>query len=101
MTKGNALMKTSLRDLYEAIDREMQNKRSGFPLHVFPSTIQKLIHSAKNTNGFDKDYFSAGILSVCATAIGNSVHLHNGSSNQNPFFGYLLSEAVVAEKPIL
>lgn len=78
--------KTSLEDLSRAIDSEMQSTGTGkgFPLEVFPDAIQKLIHSAKNTNGFDKDYFSAGILSVCASAIGNSVHLHNGSYKSKP-----------------
>lgn len=76
--------KSKLEDLSRAIDSEMQNPGSGFPLEVFPDAIQKLIHSAKNTNGFDEDYFSAGILSVCATAIGNSVHLHNGSYKSKP-----------------
>lgn len=79
-----AKRKANLEDLSRAIDSEMQNKGNGFPLEVFPDAIQKLIHSAKNTNGFDKDYFSAGILSVCASAIGNSVHLHNGSYKSKP-----------------
>lgn len=76
--------KINLEDLSRAIDKEMHTIGNGFPLEVFPEAIQKLIHSAKNTNGFDKDYFSAGILSVCATAIGNSVHLHNGSYKSKP-----------------
>jgi len=76
--------KINLEDLSRAIDNEMHTIGNGFPLEVFPDAIQKLIHSAKNTNGFDKDYFSAGILSVCATAIGNSVHLHNGSYKSKP-----------------
>src|SRR5690554_2889097 len=81
---GNKNRKSSLEDLSRAIDSEMHTVGNGFPLEVFPDAIQKLIHSVKNTNGFDKDYFSAGILSVCATAIGNSVHLHNGSYKSKP-----------------
>lgn len=77
--KIKALTPNVLEDLSRAIDSEMHAIGNGFPLEVFPDAIQELIHSAKNTNGFDKDYFSAGILSVCATAIGNSVHLNNGS----------------------
>lgn len=76
--------KINLEDLSRAIDSEMQNIGKGFPLDVFPDAVQKLIHSAKATNGYDKDYFSAGILSVCATAIGNSANLHNGSYKSKP-----------------
>lgn len=81
---GNKNRKSNLEDLSRAIDSEMHTIGNSFPLEVFPDPIQKLIHSAKNTNGFDKDYFSAGILSVCASAIGNSVHLHNGSYKSKP-----------------
>ena len=76
--------KPSLDDLSRAIDSDMHNSPKGFPLEIFPNAIQNLIHNAKETNGYDKDYFSAGILSVCATAIGNSVHLHNGSYKSKP-----------------
>tara|TARA_R100000935_G_scaffold21876_4_gene40473 strand:- start:20891 stop:22192 length:1302 start_codon:yes stop_codon:yes gene_type:complete len=76
--------KINLEDLSRAIDSEMHTIANGFPLEVFPDAIQKLIHSAKITKGFDKDYFSAGVLSVCATAIGNSVHLNNGSYKSKP-----------------
>ncbi len=73
-----------LGDLSHAIDSEMQTSGNGFPLEVFPDAIQKLVYTARNTKGFNKDYFSAGILSVCATAIGNSVHLNNGSYKSKP-----------------
>jgi|TARA_R110000823_G_scaffold185666_1_gene318089 hypothetical protein len=77
-------IKPSFTDLGHIIDTEMQCSANGFPLEIFPGAIQKLINTAKITNGFDKDYFSAGILSVCATAIGNSVKLHNGSYKSKP-----------------
>jgi len=76
--------KPSLEDLSRAIDIDMQNSPSGFPLEIFPDAMQNLIHNAKETKGFDKDYFSAGVLSVCASAIGNSVNLHNGSYKSKP-----------------
>lgn len=73
-----------LTDLSRAIDTEMQATGNGFPLEIFPNAIQGLIHGAKDTKGYNKDYFSAGILSVCATAIGNSIHLYNGSFKSKP-----------------
>ena len=55
-----------------------------FPIDIFPSQIQALIKDAENTVGFNKDYLSAGILSICATALGNSVTLFNGSYSSQP-----------------
>lgn len=81
-----AVRKLSIDDLSREIDNAMQAIENGFPLEVFPGAIQALIHSANETNGFDKEYFSAGILSVCASAIGNNVHLHNGSYTSKPIF---------------
>ena len=55
-----------------------------FPIDIFPSQIQALIKDSENTVGFNKDYLSAGILSICATALGNSVTLFNGSYSSQP-----------------
>jgi len=84
MGRDDDNFKPSFIDLGHVIDREMQVTADGFPLEIFPIAIQKLIQVAKITKGFDKDYFSAGILSVCATAIGNNVQLHNGSYISKP-----------------
>lgn len=73
-----------LEELNTVIDNDMQSFKKGFPLDVFPEAIQELIHEAKKTVGFDKDYFSAGILSLCATATGNGTILHNGSYPSKP-----------------
>jgi len=70
--------------LSSIIDNEMQNINTGFPLDVFPKAIQHLIHNAYETIGFPIDFFSAGILSACSTAIGNSVSLYNGSYTVKP-----------------
>ena len=55
-----------------------------FPIEIFPDEIQDLISNAKETVKFNPDYFSAGILSNCATAIGNSINLNNGSYTVKP-----------------
>ncbi len=70
--------------LSSIIDNEMRNDNTGFPLDVFPEAIQKLIINAYETKGFNKDFLSAGILSNCATAIGNSVSLYNGTYTSKP-----------------
>ncbi|MAP81860.1 MAG: hypothetical protein CL526_12325 [Aequorivita sp.] len=75
---------SGLQNLSKDLDREMHTIREGFPVEIFPQAIQKLINSAKHNVGFDMDYFSTGILSICATAIGNSVHLHNGTYKSKP-----------------
>ncbi len=55
-----------------------------FPIEIFPDKIQDLINDAKETVKFNPDYFGAGILSNCATAIGNSINLNNGSYTVKP-----------------
>ena len=50
-----------------------------FPMEIFPQSIQNLIINAEKTVGYHPDYLSAGILSICSTAIGNTVKLSNGS----------------------
>ena len=69
------------------LDKIIHNEFSSsgdFPIDIFPSQIQALIKDAENTVGFNKDYLSAGILSICATALGNSVTLFNGSYSSQP-----------------
>lgn len=82
--KQKQVNKLSLDALSQGIDNDILNVSTGFPFDIFPESIQKLIHTAKDTVLFNKEYFSAGILSVCATAIGNSVTLNNGSFNSKP-----------------
>lgn len=55
-----------------------------FPTEIFPKSIQNLIINAEETVGFNPEYLSAGILSACATAIGSSIRLFNGSYNNPP-----------------
>ncbi len=73
-----------LEQLNDMIDGEYAEDFTHFPTHVFPVQIQELIDNASKTIGFNKDFFSAGILSMSATAIGNSVSLHNGSYFSKP-----------------
>lgn len=65
-------------DLSNAIDKEFE-KNECFPIDIFPVQIQELIKDAENSIGFNPDYLSTGILSICATAIGNTSNLFNGS----------------------
>ena len=69
--------------LSDAIDREF-NTSLCFPTDIFPTQIQDLIKDAEKTIGFNSDYLSTGILSICATALGNSVNLFNGSYASQP-----------------
>jgi hypothetical protein len=55
-----------------------------FPTEIFPKNIQNLIINAEETVGYNPEYLSAGILSTCATAIGSSVRLFNGSYHNPP-----------------
>ncbi len=75
-----------LKEFSNIIDNEMNTDKNNFPIDVFPVEIQDLIIEAEQTNNFNKDFFSAGILSICATAIGNSVSLFNGTYSSKPIF---------------
>lgn len=66
-----------------AIDKTTSLKHS-FPKEIFPKSIQDLIKNAELTIGHNPEYLSAGILSTCATAIGSSVKLYNGSFYNPP-----------------
>ncbi|MCK0130397.1 YfjI family protein [Flavobacteriaceae bacterium F08102] len=68
------------------IDNEMHTETSQFPFDIFPTEVQQLIDNAHKTKGFNKEFLSAGILSICATAIGNTVNLYNGSYTAKPIF---------------
>lgn len=64
---------------YESIPKTESNSKCNFPTHIFPKELQNLISNAEESIGFNPEYLSAGILSACATAIGSSVSLFNGS----------------------
>ena len=69
--------------LDKIIDKEFSSSVD-FPMEIFPAQIQALIKDAEKTVGYNPNYLSAGILSVCATALGNSVTLFNGSYSSQP-----------------
>ncbi|WP_055445536.1 DUF3987 domain-containing protein [Lacinutrix himadriensis] len=77
-------------DLNKVIDSEIQKNKNSFPLDVFPKTMQNLIENANETVMFNREYFSAGILSACATAIGNSSKLFNGSYFSKAIFWLII-----------
>ncbi|QNM84293.1 DUF3987 domain-containing protein [Polaribacter pectinis] len=60
------------------------SQEHSFPTGIFPKNIQNLIINAEETVGYNPEYLSAGILSTCATAIGSSVKLFNGSFDNPP-----------------
>jgi hypothetical protein len=70
--------------LDKALDKDLESHSNNFPIDIFPLPIQVLIHDAKESVRFNSDYLSAGILSTCATAIGNSITLFNGSYSSKP-----------------
>jgi len=53
-------------------DMDIISNSTEFPINIFPDSIVELILNAHETIGYHKDFFSASILSVCATAIGGS-----------------------------
>lgn len=69
--------------LDKIIDNEFSSSLD-FPTEIFPPQIQALIKDAEETVGYNPNYLSAGILSVCASALGNSVSLFNGSYSSQP-----------------
>ncbi|WP_298946137.1 DUF3987 domain-containing protein [uncultured Polaribacter sp.] len=72
-------------DLNNSLEsRNEKSNQKNFPVEVFPKTIQDLIENAEQTVGYNPEYLSAGILSTCATAIGSSVRLFNGSYHNPP-----------------
>ncbi len=48
---------------------------NGFPVHVFPTKIQKMIESMVNSLGFLPDYISAALLVAFAGAVGKTYKL--------------------------
>lgn len=84
VTTGEETPSNNLDDFSKAIDNDMKTTLCGFPVDIFPTQIQQLIENANKTVKYDKDYLSAGILSICATSIGNSVSLFNGSYKSKP-----------------
>ena len=74
--------KNNLDFIDNVIDRSLNEH--DFPIHIFPKAIQDLINDANETVGFQKDYFAAAILSVCATSMGGSNCLDFGSYKSMP-----------------
>ncbi|MCX7546736.1 DUF3987 domain-containing protein [Xanthomarina sp. F1114] len=69
--------------LSNIIDAEFSSDLN-FPTGIFPEAIQELIKDAYKTIGYNPDFLSTGILSICATAIGNTTNLFNGSYSSQP-----------------
>ncbi|MCG2460387.1 DUF3987 domain-containing protein [Flavobacteriaceae bacterium F89] len=77
-------LNSKINNLSDAIDSAMNKGNNGFPLEVYPEALQNLIRNAQKTVGYNPDYLCAGILSIAATALGNTVNLDNGSYMAKP-----------------
>jgi hypothetical protein len=84
ISKAKKAQKTNYKETPSANKGSQSNKTYGFPTEIFPKPIQDLIINAEETVGYNPEYLSAGILSTCATAIGSSVKLFNGSYDNPP-----------------
>ncbi|MAZ26586.1 MAG: hypothetical protein CL868_05840 [Cytophagaceae bacterium] len=69
--KPNDYSNITLDDLKE----DFKNNNNPFPIEVFPTAIRDFILNAEDTLNFNRDYFSASILSALSLAIGNSFRL--------------------------
>ncbi len=49
---------------------------TGFPLDVFPNAIQKIVYEVVTYENFNLEYTASIILSVLATAIGNTYRVN-------------------------
>jgi len=84
ISKAKKAQKTSYKETPRVTKNNISTKSHSFPTEIFPKSIQNLIINAEETIGYNPEYLSAGILSTCATAIGNSVRLFNGSYDNPP-----------------
>jgi hypothetical protein len=88
MTNSISRAKKALKSNYQETPSTSPNStlshEHSFPTGIFPKSIQNLIINAEETVGYNPEYLSAGILSTCATAIGSSVKLFNGSYDNPP-----------------
>lgn len=75
--------KNSVKEL-NGILEETKCQNSRFPVEIFPESIQALILDAADKLNYNEEFFSGGILSSTATAIGSSVKLDNGSYISSP-----------------
>lgn len=84
ISKAKKAQKTNYKKTLSTNKVSQSNQKQSFPTEIFPKSIQNLIINAEETVGYNPEYLSAGILSACATAIGSSVRLFNGSYDNPP-----------------
>ncbi|MGJ8744413.1 DUF3987 domain-containing protein [Polaribacter sp.] len=84
ISKAKKTQITSYNGTPRVTKNNLSTKIHSFPTEIFPKSVQNLIINAEETVGYNPEYLSAGILSACATAIGSSVRLHNGSYHNPP-----------------
>lgn len=72
--------------LNRILNLEINVSENEFPIEIFPEEMQNLINDAKKTLNYNEEFFSAGILSACATSIGSNAIIYNGSYCQKPIF---------------
>jgi hypothetical protein len=84
ISKAKKAQKLNNEETLSVTKDSRSNQNHSFPTEIFPKSIQNLIINAEETVGYNPEYLSAGILSACATAIGSSIRLHNGSYDNPP-----------------
>lgn len=84
ISRAKKAQKSNYQEAPSITNNRALNQEHSFPTEIFPKSIQNLIINAEETVGYNPEYLSAGILSACATAIGSSVRLFNGSYDNPP-----------------
>ena len=63
-------------ELINAITREAEGvEQSGFPLHIFPQAMQKIILDWSQSEGYVKEFSAMAMLSAISTALGNTLYI--------------------------
>jgi hypothetical protein len=85
MNEVNSLNLTSediltLSDLKKDVKKNISILKNPFPIEIFPQAIQDFILDAEATLNFDRNFFSASILSATSLSIGNTfrIKIKNG-----------------------
>ena len=56
----------------EAIDLSTRLSGTAFPVSIFPTKIQRIIHEVHECHNYPTDYIAAAILTAIAVGIGNT-----------------------------
>ncbi|MFK8059379.1 MAG: DUF3987 domain-containing protein [Polaribacter sp.] len=84
ISRAKKAQKSNYKETSSTTPNSTLSQEHSFPTEIFPKSVQNLIINAEQTVGYNPEYLSAGILSACATAIGSSIRLFNGSYDNPP-----------------